>query len=152
MTSNIDRVMASFDAWRREDAAALAATYASDVRVHEHATGRTLSGAHEVAAHHLAWRRVFPDIDGEMGTVLAEGRMVALQLVWRGTHRGDLPLPDGTVVPATGRPIAVPAAWFFVLVDGLIVEMQHYFDAMTMLAQLGAAPAGDTGVSASTSV
>jgi steroid delta-isomerase-like uncharacterized protein len=145
MTSNIDLVMRSLDAWRRRDADALAATFAEDAVLHEHATQRTVRGADAIAANHLAWTRAFPDVDGDLGVVVGEGRVVAYQITWSGTQTGELPLPDGTVVPATGRNIRIPAAMFMVLVDGLIVEQHHHFDALTMLGQLGAMPGAGAG-------
>ncbi|HWH15013.1 MAG TPA: nuclear transport factor 2 family protein [Miltoncostaeaceae bacterium] len=145
MGSATDAVMASFDAWRRNDHRAFAPTYAPDAVLHEHATGRTVHGGEAMAAHNLAWREVFPDIDGEMLSVSEDGGRVALQILWRGTHRGDLVLPDGTTVPATGRTIELPAAMFLVVADGLITRLDHYFNPLAMLAQLtgegAAAPA-----------
>jgi steroid delta-isomerase-like uncharacterized protein len=136
MGAATDVVMASFDAWRRSDHRALADSYAADAVLNEHATGRVVHGGEEMAAHNIAWRGVFPDIDGEMtGVCEADGR-VALQIVWRGTHRGDLTLPDGATVPATGRTIELPAAMFLTVADGRITALDHYFNPLMMLGQL----------------
>jgi len=140
MTANIERAMRSLDAWRRRDPDELAGSFAEDAVLHEHATRRVVRGADAIAATHLGWTRALPDVDGELGSVIGEGRMVAYQVVWRGTHTGDLALPDGGVVPATGATVALPASMFLVLVDGLIVEQHHYFDVLTMLGQMGVAP------------
>ncbi|GII92710.1 ester cyclase [Sinosporangium siamense] len=54
-----------------------------------------------------------------------------------GTHRGPYPLPDGRIIPATGRPIRVRGCFLCSMEDGFIVSLRVYFDQLELLAQLG---------------
>jgi len=54
------------------------------------------------------------------------------------TNTGDLPLPDGSTLPATGRRISLPGLDVVYLdADGLIAEGHRYQDAAGFMAQLG---------------
>lgn len=134
-------VEATLDAWHRRDAAGVAAQYAPDAVLHEHITGRTAVGGEAIAQVHLGWIPTFPDVRGEDLRWFQDGELVGYQVTWRGRQTGDLPVPDGTVVPATGRSIEIPAVNLHVVQGGRIVRQDHYFNAMTMLVQLGAVPA-----------
>ena len=63
------------------------------------------------------------------GEVFVEGR-------FRGTHRGDLVTPQGTL-PASGGALDLPYADYFRVADGKIVEHHVFWDQAAMLAQLG---------------
>jgi predicted ester cyclase len=60
---------------------------------------------------------------------------------FRGTQTGDLAGEQGTI-PASGNAIDVPFAEVFTIRDGRIARQETYWDQMTMMAQLGALPAG----------
>lgn len=141
MTDVRESAAAQMDAWQRRDAEAFTAFYAPDVVLREHATGTTLTGAAAVAAHNLGWTQVFPDIAAVVERQFADGGLVGWQLIWNGTHEGPLPLPDGTVVPPTGRAVQVPAVLMTEWRDGRVVAQDHYFNAAAMLMQLGVLPA-----------
>ena len=63
-----------------------------------------------------------------------------------GTHSEPLRLPDGQMVPPTGKQIRVRAADVATVREGRIVRHDFYFDQLDMLVQLGLmeAPAGTT--------
>lgn len=142
MSRESDVVRAALEDWRRRDRVVLASRFAPDAVLHEHASGRTAEGASAIAAMHLGWTEAFPDADGDVEREFSDGELAGYQVVWRGTHDGPLMLPDGTVVPPSGRRIAIPAALIHVVRNDHIVRQDHYFDAVTMLAQLGVMPAG----------
>jgi uncharacterized protein (TIGR02246 family) len=58
----------------------------------------------------------------------------------RGTNTGELSLPDGTTVAATGRAVEIPAMELVVVRGGTIVEQSVYYDVLGMLQQLGLMP------------
>ena len=54
------------------------------------------------------------------------------------TNTGDLPLPDGSTLPAMDRRISLPGLDVVYLdADGLIAEGHRYQDAAGFMAQLG---------------
>jgi predicted ester cyclase len=51
---------------------------------------------------------------------------------------GPLDLGNGERLPATGRRVEIPTAWFFELNEqGKIVSERDYFDTAVILRQLG---------------
>lgn len=127
--------------WAHRDVDAMASRYAHDAVLHEHATGRTVQGGREIATVQIAWTHVFSDLGGELQGTFTDGDLSGYQVIWTGTHDGPLPLPDGGMVAPTGRRVTVPAAMLHVVRDERIVRQDHYFDALTMLTQLGVMPA-----------
>jgi hypothetical protein len=51
----------------------------------------------------------FPDMHRELHDLYFDGDVVVVRLSLIGTHRGDLPVPIGTI-PATGKAIDVPTS------------------------------------------
>ncbi len=69
---------------------------------------------------------------------LVDGNELFAEIEWTSTNTGDLPMPDGTTVPATGRTITVRVAYYAkVDDDGQIVEMRSYPDVAAWMEQLG---------------
>jgi predicted ester cyclase len=64
------------------------------------------------------------------------------ELEWEGTHRGPLDTPFG-IVPATNQRGSVNAVLISTFKDGKIVASRHYFDQMTVLMQVRAAPTAE---------
>ncbi len=118
------------------------ATLAETAVEREHATRTTTEGGDAVVDHDFTWKAAFPDANGRITAAFADGDRVTLQIVWTGTHDGDMHGPDGTVIPATGRKVAVPACMVQQVRDGRIITSDHYFDLLTLLAQIGAVPGG----------
>ncbi|MCU7729577.1 ester cyclase [Actinoplanes sp. KI2] len=86
--------------------------------------------------------RAFPDFTHEvrgLSLVSEQDQTLAFELHATGTHAGPLPLATGELSP-TGRRLDVPAADFWRLENGLIVEYRLYFNLLDFLEQLGVAP------------
>jgi len=84
-----------------------------------------------------------PFSGGKATTVkrLVDGNELFAEIEWTSTNTGDLPMPDGSTIPATGNTITIAAAYYArVNDDGEIVEMRGYADAMAMMGQLGLLP------------
>ena len=64
---------------------------------------------------------------------------VVAEVEWEGTQRGPLEGSFGSV-PPTHRRSRVNAVILFTLRNNKIVETRHYFDLLTVLAQLGVSP------------
>jgi steroid delta-isomerase-like uncharacterized protein len=80
-----------------------------------------------------------PDAAGTVTNFVASGNTAVLEVTWKGTHTGPLVTAAGTI-PASGKHQETPAAVFYAFDGGKIKASRHYFDAMTLLKQIGAEP------------
>lgn len=78
----------------------------------------------------------FPDIQWTLEEMVTEGDMVAARFTMRGTHRGTF-----FGVPPTSKAIQVQAMNFYRLSGGKFVEERGQPDLLSLLQQIGAAPA-----------
>lgn len=96
------------------------------------------------SAEHRAFGQAFmealPDAHMEITGVVEAGDEVVVRGRFKGTHRGDMHSPQGTI-PASGNSIDVPFMDYFRVEDGRIVDHTVIWDQMAMLGQLGALPA-----------
>lgn len=112
---------------------------ASDCRLNELGTGRSVDGPEKIVELFKGWKQAFPDAAGTVTTAFASGDTAALEVTWKGTHTGPLTTAEGTI-PASGKPQATPAAIFFLFDGDKIKDTRHYFDSLTLLKQIGAQP------------
>ena len=77
----------------------------------------------------------FPDLQGTIEDMIAEGNKVASRLTWRGTHQAEL-----LGIPPTGKQVQFTMMAIHRIVDGKITEGWVNFDALGMMQQLGAIP------------
>lgn len=122
------------------DPKAFAACYAPDAVLVEPLFPEPHTGRAEIAAGEQSLFDAFSEVEVELITVLADGPRRAVQLVMHATNSGPIRLDADTAIPATGRHIALPMAWFLELNgDGLITSERDYFDAAAFMRQLGLA-------------
>ena len=104
----------------------------------ESATGRTAQGDAYLELM-KGWRAAFPDITGEIATLVESGDVAVAEINWTGTHTGTLVGPDGSAVPPSGGKIDNPAAMVNHYEGDTLTRINHYFDLLTLLRQAGAA-------------
>jgi ketosteroid isomerase-like protein len=92
------------------------------------------AGAKRITA---AFRAAFPDLQGVIEDLIAEGDRVVCRWTARATHRG----PFAGVAP-TNRPVTFTGIEIVRVVDDKIVEGWDEVDLLGLREQLGAAPAG----------
>lgn len=102
----------------------------------EIATGRRVEGADAAITLWQGWAAAFPDSMATFHNGLASGNSVVLELTWKGTHKGPLQTPKGTI-PPTGKPIEIRACVVSELAGDKVKLERHYFDMATLLQQLG---------------
>ena len=124
----LDQWVATFNEARWDDALNL---QAEDAIKEEIGTRRRMNRQESLEAA-KAWKAAFPDARGSIVHKLAADNEVAGEIVWEGTHRGEL---NG--IPPTGRAVRVEAAVFLQEKGGKIVRARHYIDVAGMMAQLG---------------
>ena len=127
------------EAWSAGDWQRLREPYAEDAVYHELGSQRRFQGVDELIRVYREWKEAFPDGTGRITNIIVSGDVVALEVIWTGTHTGPLVTPSGTIQP-TGRTFSEPAAQLITFRDGKIVEFRHYFDMLTMLQQIGVVP------------
>jgi len=105
----------------------------------EEATRRRIQGADKYVDTIKTWKTAFPDFKAKVKECVGSGDAVVCELEWSGTHKGPLSGPMGTI-PATNRAGTLPAMIMYRFDGDRIRECHHYFDAMTLLMQLGVMP------------
>jgi hypothetical protein len=78
----------------------------------------------------------FPDMHRELHDLYFDGDVVVVRLSLIGTHRGDLPVPIGTI-PATGKAIDVPSCDLFTIEGGKVSVSECYYLGTILLGQIG---------------
>ncbi len=128
--------IAAFNAadWER-----LGASIAPDVVYDELGTQRRTEGWELYREAMQDWKRAFPDATGTITNAFASDNSVTLEITWEGTHTGPLEGPAGTI-PASGKRQVTDAAMVFSFDGEKVAECRHYFDSMTLMQQIGAAP------------
>jgi steroid delta-isomerase-like uncharacterized protein len=95
--------------------------------------GEPMRGREAVAAHLARLFATFPDFTIVEHDLVADERKVACELTLSGTHGG--PFMD---IPPTCRPVSFRLVAIFTCQDGKIVQESAYYDALTILRQIGA--------------
>jgi steroid delta-isomerase-like uncharacterized protein len=84
----------------------------------------------------------FPDAKYVVESFVEDSDKFADEWTFTGTNTGPFRLPDGSEVPATGRPVEIKGMELVEVRDGRIVVDNLYYDFMAAVAQLGLVPAG----------
>jgi steroid delta-isomerase-like uncharacterized protein len=122
--------------FNRSDWEAMRRTMAPDYVYEETGTGARADGAEALIEMCKTWKGATSDLAGELTRIVVDGDTVAMEIRWRGTHDGPMPLPSGEL-PATGRSMEMWATMWQTYRDGLLVHERHHMDMLTMLGQLG---------------
>jgi predicted ester cyclase len=80
-----------------------------------------------------------PDCKVEVSNVVAGEEWTVVEFVGRGTHTGPLVGPTGPI-PATQKKLELKVCELLRIKDGQINLAHTYFDAATMMRQLGLLP------------
>ncbi len=78
----------------------------------------------------------FPDLQGTLEDLVAEGDRVALRITWRGTNTGSL-----MGMPPTDKPVSFGVINILRVANGKIAENWAQVDMLGLMQQLGAVPA-----------
>ncbi len=94
------------------------------------------AGLEEDQAALKGWHQAFSDISIVAEKLIAEGDLVAIYWIARGTNTGT-----GNGLPATGKKAELTGITIWRIVDGKIKEEWSAFDQLSMMQQLGLLPA-----------
>lgn len=81
------------------------------------------------------WHQAFPDLSILPEKLIAEGDLVTVYWIARGTNTGT-----GNDLPATGKSVELAGITIWRIVDGRIKEEWSAFDQLSMRQQLGLLP------------
>jgi steroid delta-isomerase-like uncharacterized protein len=137
MANVIEIAKAAVTAYNEKDWNKTRDTLAADAVYDEKATNRRLEGAGQIIEAFQGWANAFPDSKATFIREFASGDTAILELVWKGVHTGPLQTPTGAI-PASNKPIEVPACEVFRVEGEKIKSASHYFDMLTLLKQIGA--------------
>jgi len=115
-----------------------------DAIYNEVGTQRRIQGSDAIVQTLQEWKKAMTDSQGTVTNAFASGTAVTLEINWQGTHNGTLTGPTGAI-PATGKRQTTPAAMIVKFQGNKVKEINHYFDMVTFLTQIGAMPAATAG-------
>jgi steroid delta-isomerase-like uncharacterized protein len=95
-------------------------------------TGEVYDGADEVSRYYQETRAAFPDQRNELIAMYHSDDAVIIEFWLRGTHEGEL-----RGIPPTGKSFECKVVAFFLFEEDRLVCERVYFDAATILTQLG---------------
>jgi len=127
------------EAFGKGDWASFKAPLSADSVYEELATQRRVQGPDAIVELSKGWREAFPDAKGTITKAVESGDTVVLEIIWEGTHTGELKSAMGPI-PATYKKVKIPAVEVVTFKTDKIAETKHYFDLMTLLGQIGALP------------
>ena len=137
MANVIEIAKAAVTAYNEKDWSKAKDILAADAVYDEKGTHRRIQGAGEIIEAWQGWAKAIPDSKATFVGEFASGDTAVFELVWKGVHTGPLQTPTGTI-PASNKPIEVPACQVVQVEGGKVKSASHYFDMLTLLTQIGA--------------
>jgi steroid delta-isomerase-like uncharacterized protein len=138
-TDKIQLAKQGIDAYNEGDWERFKAPLSSDAVYEELATQRKVQGPDQIVEASKGWKEAFPDSKGTITKVTEGADTVVLEITWQGTHTGDLVSSMGTIRPSQKR-VNLAAVQVVRFKGDKVAETRHFFDLMTLLAQIGAVP------------
>ena len=139
MANKVQLAKQGIEAFSAGDWERFKAPLSSDAVYEELATQRKIQGPDQIVEASKGWKEAFPDATGTITKVTEGEDAVVLEITWQGTHTGDLISAMGVIPPSRKR-VTVPAVQVVRFKGDKVAETRHFFDLMTLLAQIGALP------------
>lgn len=139
--SSLPPAIAAFvAAMEAADAELLAASYAPNGVLEEVGFGATYIGRDAIRENEATFLAAFNDVVIEVPTAFASGEWGAVEFSFTGTYSGALP----GMPPGAGQPVSFRGASILQVSEAGIEEHRQYFDAYSILVQLGALSAPES--------
>ncbi|MFP5311661.1 MAG: nuclear transport factor 2 family protein [Actinomycetes bacterium] len=132
----MDRLMTAMDAKDRET---LADCFTADAVIRTPDQG-DLRGRDVIADYFFHFWKAMPDVRYEKSATHEAGDVAIVEGFVVGTNTGQLSLPTGGTLQATGKQVRVRSCDVATVQAGRITEHHAYFDRMELLGQLGLLP------------
>ena len=135
MGNNADILRRLIEAHTGHDYDTVAGLLADDCEFIDCATGEKSVGRDAVMETFKKWESAFPDMEIDALNVVSTENGTAGEFLARGVQTG--PLGD---IPATDKPVEEHFAIIGEVEGGKFTRMREYYDAMTLMTQLGLVP------------
>lgn len=140
MRSLVDRSIEAFntsnwDLWR--------SIHTPNTVYDEVTSSRRLVGHDEILETFRVWKSGFPDLSGSITSFRTVGNESVAEVLWTGTHNGELQSSMG-LVPPSGQSLNVRSVLLMKVENDLISESIHYLDTLAIFRQINALPASFT--------
>ena len=99
-----------------------------------------MTGLEENRADMENWTNTFSDMKVEVLNNVESGNTVVTEMKMSGVNTGDMEMPDGSKIPATGKSVEMRGCQVAEFEDGKMTKATQYYNMMTMMAQLGLMP------------
>src|SRR3989475_3005545 len=131
MTDKLQLAKQNVEAFGKGDWASFKAPLSADAVYEELATQRRTQGPDAIVEISKGWREAFPDAKGTITKAVESGDTVVLEIIWEGTHTGELKSAMGPIA-ATYKKVKIPAGEGVTFKTDKIAGTQHYFHFMTL--------------------
>ena len=128
-----------FEAINDHDLDQVVSVASEDIEFVDVAAGEEIYGREQWRRYCGRYLKAFPDLRLERTNLLAVGGWAVVEAIARGRQDGALETPAGAI-PPTGREVEVKFCFVARVRDGEIIDSREYYDAMTLMTQLGLAP------------
>ena len=129
-----------FAAMSNGDLATVRTLFHEDCESTDFATGQVSKGIEANMKDVEMWSANFSDMTVEAVSHAVSGNTVVTEMKFTGTNDGDMAMPDGSTIPATGKTISMQGCQICEFQDGKMINTRQYYDMMGMMAQLGLMP------------
>ena len=107
-----------------------------DTNAEYHGPAGTIHGLQQITGYLASLHRGFPDFKLDIKQTLVESDHIAIRWTCTGTHKGEF---QG--IPATGKRVEIDGMTTGEIKNGKIAQEYVFFDQLSMLQQMGLAPA-----------
>ena len=83
------------------------------------------------------WKNTFSDMKVTALRHVESGNVVVTEMQFEGTNTGEMEMPDGSKLPATGKRVKMQGCQVIEVEDGKMVKGTQYYNPMVMMEQLG---------------
>ena len=137
---NSEHVDKFFESMSNGDVDSAMSVLHEDCVNHDMGTGQTMRGIEENRADMENWTNTFSDMKVEVVNHVESGDTVVTEMKMRGVNTGDMEMPDGSKIQATGKSVEMNGCQVAQFEDGKMIKATQYYNMMTMMAQLGLMP------------
>ena len=138
---NAEIVNKFFEAMSNRDVATAMSCMHEDCVNTDTGSGQVMRGLEENKADMENWLATFSRMKVEVVNHVESGDMVATEMKMSAVNTGDMEMPDGSKIPATGKTVEMTGCQVAHFKDGKMVKATQYYNMMAMMSQLGLAPA-----------
>lgn len=141
MAEIVNLAEAFYKAMNDHDATKMGEQLAENVMYWEATLPGPINGRKAVEEHFRANWGSFPDASVRLVNRIVSGDHVVDEMEWTGTHKGPIEVPGQPAIPATGKSAKSAGVAVVRTKEGKITDLKVYFDQLSVLSQLGLAPA-----------